>query len=159
MVFLQVVLFRKPWHHFCNKARRSERRDADFTENHQDGVALPRAPCPRLHQLLRRYWLCPPRAASSLARRSIGWSDLTLLDGRVIPLPVDTSTLVLMALALFGASLMRGVADLARTYTTDSLSQKVSYDLRNLLYDKLQHLSFAFHDTRTYRQSDVQGHR
>jgi ATP-binding cassette subfamily B protein len=39
------------------------------------------------------------------------------------------------------------VADLARTYTTDSLSQKVSYDLRNLLYDKLQHLSFAFHDS------------
>ena len=42
---------------------------------------------------------------------------------------------------------MRGVADFARTYTTDSLSQKVAYDLRNLLYDKLQHLSFAFHDS------------
>jgi ATP-binding cassette subfamily B protein len=69
------------------------------------------------------------------------------VDGRVIPLPVETSTLVLMALALLGASVMRGVADLARTYTTDSLSQKVSYDLRNLLYDKLQHLSFAFHDS------------
>ena len=69
------------------------------------------------------------------------------LDGRVIPLPVETSTLVLMALTLLGASVMRGVADLARTYTTDSLSQKVSYDLRNLLYDKLQHLSFAFHDS------------
>jgi ATP-binding cassette subfamily B protein len=68
-------------------------------------------------------------------------------DGRVIPLQVDTSALVLMALALLGASVMRGVADLARTYTTDSLSQKVSYDLRNLLYDKLQHLSFAFHDS------------
>src|SRR5262245_52217920 len=69
------------------------------------------------------------------------------VDGRVIPLQVDTITLVLMALALLGASIMRGVADLARTYTTDSLSQKVSYDLRNLLYDKLQHLSFAFHDS------------
>jgi len=67
-------------------------------------------------------------------------------NGHVIPLQVDTSALVLMALALLGASVMRGVADLARTYTTDSLSQKVSYDLRNLLYDKLQHLSFAFHD-------------
>ena len=68
-------------------------------------------------------------------------------DGRVMPLQVDTSALVLMALALLGASIMRGVADLARTYITDSLSQKVSYDLRNLLYDKLQHLSFAFHDS------------
>src|SRR5512145_2118633 len=46
-------------------------------------------------------------------------------DGRVIRFAVDTGTLALMALALLGASLMRGVADLARTYTTDSLSQKV----------------------------------
>src|SRR5919109_4210888 len=69
------------------------------------------------------------------------------IDRHVIPLQVDTSTLVLMALALLGASVMRGVADFARTYTSDSLSQKVSYNLRNLLYDKLQHLSFAFHDT------------
>jgi ABC-type multidrug transport system fused ATPase/permease subunit len=67
-------------------------------------------------------------------------------DGHVIPLEVDTRTLVIMALALLGASVMRGVADFARNYTSDSLSQKVSYDLRNLLYDKLQHLSFAFHD-------------
>ncbi len=67
-------------------------------------------------------------------------------EGRVIPLEVDVGTLVLMALAFLGASLMRGVADFARTYTSDSLSQKVSYDLRQLLYDKLQHLSFAFHD-------------
>src|SRR5919199_4551475 len=68
------------------------------------------------------------------------------VDGRVTPLGVDTRTLVLMALTLLGASVMRGASDFARTYTTDSLSQKVSYDLRNLLYDKLQHLSFAFHD-------------
>src|SRR5918999_4307966 len=68
-------------------------------------------------------------------------------DGRVIPLEVDTWTLTLMALALLGASLLRGVFDFARMYTSDSLSHKVSYDLRTLLYDKLQHLSFAFHDT------------
>ena len=67
-------------------------------------------------------------------------------DGRIILSVVDPGTLALMALALLGASLMRGVADLARTYTTDALSQKVAYDLRHLLYDKLQHLSFAFHD-------------
>ena len=68
-------------------------------------------------------------------------------DGRVIPLQVDTWTLVLMALALLGACLLRGVFDFARMYTSDSLSHKVSYDLRTFLYDKLQHLSFAFHDT------------
>ena len=57
-----------------------------------------------------------------------------------------TSTLVVLALSLLGASLCRGVFDFARTYTTDSLSQKVSYVLRNRFYDKLQHMSFAYHD-------------
>ena len=57
-----------------------------------------------------------------------------------------TSTLVLLAFSLLGASLCRGFADFARTYSTDSLSQKVSYVLRNRFYDKLQHMSFAYHD-------------
>ena len=50
------------------------------------------------------------------------------------------------ALALLFSTMLRGLCDFARTYTTDSLSHKVVYDLRNLIYDKLQHLSFAFHD-------------
>src|SRR5262249_32092479 len=48
------------------------------------------------------------------------------VDGRVIPLQVDTSTLVLMALALLGASSRGGGASLARTYPPDLLWQKVS---------------------------------
>ena len=61
--------------------------------------------------------------------------------------PASTRTLTYFALGLLGASLLRGFLDFARTYCTDSLSQKVSYDLRNRFYDKLQHLSFAYHDT------------
>ena len=56
------------------------------------------------------------------------------------------SILFWMAGALLGLSLLRGVFDGGRTYLTDSLAQNVSYDLRNTFYDKLQHLSFAFHD-------------
>ncbi len=59
---------------------------------------------------------------------------------------VAKGTLALLAVALLGASLARGFSDFVRTYTSDSLSQKVSYDLRNGIYDKLQHLSFAYHD-------------
>ena len=59
---------------------------------------------------------------------------------------VSKRTLIIIALALLGVSLVRGMFDFARTYLTDSLSQKVSYDFRNLMYDKLQHLSFAYHD-------------
>ncbi len=71
---------------------------------------------------------------------------VTLEGGQIHVSDVERSTLIWMALALLGASFMRGIFDFARTYTTDSLSQKVSFDLRNGLYDKLQHLSFAFHD-------------
>ena len=58
---------------------------------------------------------------------------------------------VIAELSLFGVgilavSLGRGFCDFGRTYTTESLSQKVSFDCRNLLYDKLQNVSFAFHD-------------
>ncbi|MCH9016733.1 MAG: ABC transporter ATP-binding protein [Chloroflexi bacterium] len=59
---------------------------------------------------------------------------------------VSTRTLTYFALALLGVSLLRGFLDFARTYCTDSLSQKVAYDIRNRFYDKLQHLSFAYHD-------------
>ncbi|MCE2466094.1 MAG: ABC transporter ATP-binding protein [Dehalococcoidia bacterium] len=49
--------------------------------------------------------------------------------------------------ALLGlVSITRGLFDFCRTYTSDSLAQMVSYDVRNRFYDKLQNVSFAFHD-------------
>jgi len=66
--------------------------------------------------------------------------------GGVTTKSVSTTTLMYFALGLLGASILRGFLDFARTYATDSLSQKVSYDIRNKFYDKLQHLSFAYHD-------------
>ena len=67
-------------------------------------------------------------------------------DGQLIPQNPAITTLLLLALALLGASLCRGFFDFGRTYTTDSLSQLVSFDFRNYIYDKLQHVSFAYHD-------------
>ena len=67
--------------------------------------------------------------------------------GQILPNPALTVGLLLtLAGLLLAASVMRGFFDFARTYTTDSLSQLVSYDFRNLLYNKLQHISFAYHD-------------
>ena len=66
--------------------------------------------------------------------------------GTVVGKVIETDTLLYLALAILGASILRGFLDFARTYCTDSLSQKVSYDIRNRFYDKLQHLSFAYHD-------------
>ena len=82
-----------------------------------------------------------------LLAESINRIVITGEGGQFISLgDVERSTLIWIALGLMGASIMRGLFDFARTYTTDSLSQKVAYDVRNDMYDKLQHLSFAFHD-------------
>ena len=67
-------------------------------------------------------------------------------SGGIIGNDVATGTLALLALALLGAALAQGLFDFLRTYSADSLSQIVSYDIRNSIYNKLQHLSFAYHD-------------
>jgi ATP-binding cassette subfamily B protein len=67
-------------------------------------------------------------------------------DNVIVPLNPSNQMLLLLALGILGSSVARGFADFARTYCTDSLSQLVSYDIRNLIYDKLQHVSFAYHD-------------
>ena len=59
---------------------------------------------------------------------------------------VDRRTLLIMALLLFVLCLLRGLFDYGRVYCTDTLSQQVTYKLRNMLYDKWQNLSFAYHD-------------
>ena len=73
--------------------------------------------------------------------------QLVIIDKTdIIPLNPANSELLILASLLLGASIMRGFFDFARTYTTDSLSQLVTYDFRNQIYDKLQHVSFAYHD-------------
>jgi ATP-binding cassette subfamily B protein len=58
----------------------------------------------------------------------------------------DITHLWLLALALLLAGAARGFFSFGQTFFAESTSQKVSYDLRNSFYNKLQHLSFAFHD-------------
>ncbi len=72
---------------------------------------------------------------------------LVFIDGtQIVPLYPSNQVLVILASLLLAASIMRGFFDFARTYTTDSLSQFVTYDFRNQIYNKLQHVSFAYHD-------------
>ena len=75
-------------------------------------------------------------------------NKLVAFEDGVIRTVEDTeiSALLVLGLILLVASVTRGFIDFARTYCTDSLSQKVAYDFRNEMYDKLQHLSFAYHD-------------
>ena len=58
----------------------------------------------------------------------------------------DVDALWMLAFALLAAGVARGLFSFGQTYFAESTSQKVSYDIRNSFYNKLQHLSFAFHD-------------
>ena len=59
---------------------------------------------------------------------------------------VDESLLVIAGLALLGAALLRGVSQFLQAYLAESVAQAVAYDIRNQIYERLQRLSFAYHD-------------
>jgi ABC-type multidrug transport system fused ATPase/permease subunit len=48
--------------------------------------------------------------------------------------------------AIVAVTVGRGVFSYYQTYLGEAVSQRVAYSLRNAFYDKLQRLSFAFHD-------------
>jgi ATP-binding cassette subfamily B multidrug efflux pump len=57
-----------------------------------------------------------------------------------------TDDLIRLGVLLIGVFVARGFFNFFNLYLAESLSQRTSYKIRNLVYDKLQHLSFAFHD-------------
>ncbi len=58
----------------------------------------------------------------------------------------ERSFLILAAGIVIGASVLKGVFAYGYRYLSEVLSQKTCYDIRNALYDRLQRLSFAYHD-------------
>ncbi len=50
------------------------------------------------------------------------------------------------ALLILGIGLGQAALTFLRRYTSEWLAQHVAYDLRNRLYDHIQHLDFAYHD-------------
>ncbi len=54
--------------------------------------------------------------------------------------------ILLLAGAIIGVALVRAVFSFYQGYLTAKISQGVAYDLRNALYEKIQKLSFSYHD-------------
>ena len=55
-------------------------------------------------------------------------------------------SIITIVLIILGLSVIRGVLSFFQTYLGEALSQMVSYDIRNSLYNHVQHMSFGFHD-------------
>lgn len=58
------------------------------------------------------------------------------------------SQLFLLAVAIISVSIIRGLFAYAQNYLAEAVSQRAAYDLRNDFFDKLQSLSFGFHDNQ-----------
>jgi ATP-binding cassette subfamily B protein len=57
-----------------------------------------------------------------------------------------TSALALVAAAILVAAIARGVCTYWQQFMGEWLGQHVAFDLRNRIYDRLQRLSYAYHD-------------
>jgi ABC-type multidrug transport system fused ATPase/permease subunit len=57
-----------------------------------------------------------------------------------------TNTLVLAGALIIGAAALRGFFTYWQTFMGEWLGQHVAFDLRNRIYEKLQRLSYAYHD-------------
>lgn len=86
---------------------------------------------------------------------TIGVTIFALAIPRILGIAVDEVVtsgefrqLVLLALAILVLSIFRGVAAFGQQYLGESLGQRVAYDIRNAYYERLQRLSFGFHDNQ-----------
>ena len=111
----------------------------------------------RLIGLTRRYWkwlvlaftcLVLAAAASLIVPQIIAnaLDDALHIDPITLKVTGNMRLLVTYGLVILGVSLLRGVFTFGQNYFSEFIGQKVAYDLRNKLYDRIQRLSFAFHD-------------
>ena len=55
-------------------------------------------------------------------------------------------TLITIALFLLGSAVLRGMFTFGHMYISENIAQRLGYRLRMMYYEKLQRLSFAYHD-------------
>ena len=113
----------------------------------------------RLLRFLRAYWrrtalaaICvlSSGAAMLIMPQLIGWAiDYGLAvegEGDLRVATGDRNLLIVAAAAIIGTAVLRGAFAFGQTYLGEWVSQRVAYDIRNAIYDRLQRLSYAYHD-------------
>ncbi len=78
--------------------------------------------------------------AALVAPRLIGDAVDAVLTGKGLNYLVVSGSIIVVA------STLRGIFAFGERYGGEYVGQQVAYDLRNAYYDKLQRMSFAFHD-------------
>lgn len=103
----------------------------------------------RLMGFVKKYWVRLLLAFICMLVSTAFVLIIPQLIGRAIDTVLSDGELTILtwlAVAVVGAGAMRGISAFGNAYLTELVSQKTAYDIRNAFYDKLQRLSFAFHD-------------
>jgi len=103
----------------------------------------------RLSVFVRKYWrqLCLAFVcliATTVFGLAVPWFIRQAID--TVMSRGEYSFLILAAGAVVIASALRGLFAFGNQYLAEVTSQRTVYDIRNTLYDRLQRLSFAYHD-------------
>lgn len=103
----------------------------------------------RLMTFAREYWWLLALAFVCM----MGSTAFVLIIPQLISRAVDTvlgegshDYLIWLGIAVVVAGALRGLSAFGYSYLSEVVSQKTTYDIRNALYNKLQRLSFSFHD-------------
>lgn len=98
---------------------------------------------------LKNYW--PTALGGGLALILVNLANLVtpqllrvLIDQGITQL--NLNRVLQVAFALVGVAIVRGLFTFLQGYWTEVTSQGVAYDLRNAIFEKLQNLSFSYHD-------------
>ncbi len=70
----------------------------------------------------------------------------TSIDPVTKQVSVNQAILWYMGLGIVAAQILRAITTFGQNYVGGYIGQKVAFDLRNRIYDRIQRLSFAFHD-------------
>lgn len=103
----------------------------------------------RVFPFLRPYWRQVSLALSTTMLLAVVMMAVPWIIQRVIDRGLaqkDLRFLSWSALALLGIGLLRAGLLYVQRYTSEWIASHIGFDLRNRLYDHLQHLPFSFHD-------------
>jgi ATP-binding cassette subfamily B protein len=83
-----------------------------------------------------------PAAARAAALAALGWTD----EQYTAHLNGGEMALVWAALLIGAFAVARGFFAFSQSYLSERVSQNIAFDFRNELYEKVQRLSFSYHD-------------
>ena len=103
----------------------------------------------RLIVFVRKRWLGLLLGFICITVSTVGGLVIPRMLGDGIDTAVGSGSrtrIVMFAVIILGTTVIRSAARFGDTYITQLVSQQASYDIRNALYNHLQHLSFTFYD-------------